>query len=115
MNYHDFITLHLFSFVLFVTNLLLFIAVPDSRKFKIMGLIGFLLTGVTGVILTIRFGITADIPMPTWIIIKYASWGTLGIFTFIVGKRFKHLLPKLYWPWLTLVFVSILISVYKPL
>lgn len=80
-----------------------------------MSVLSFLIAGTTGVILALRFGLTSDVPMPSWIIIKYASWGTMGIFTLIVSKKFKPLLNKLYWPWLAVVFLSVIVSIYKPL
>ena len=115
MNYHDFITIHLFSVIVFIANLLLFLAVPEAKKYKFLAFIGFILTGITGVILALRFGLTTDIPMPSWIIIKYASWMTMGLFTVLVAKKFNALLGRLYWPWLIVAFISVLVSVYKPL
>lgn len=115
MNYHDYVTIHTISFVLMVTNLILYSNNTKVNTYKIMGILSFILTGVSGIILSFRFGLEGEFAFPKWLIIKYAIWISMGFITLLLTFKFKEKISKLYWPWLLLTAISIIFSIYKPL
>lgn len=80
-----------------------------------MAIIGFILTGASGVILSSRFGLTGDQAFPKWITIKYSIWIAIGITSILLSFKFKNKITKLYWPVTLLTIISIIVSIYKPL
>jgi uncharacterized membrane protein len=100
---------------MFIMSLMLYIANNKPKTHKILAVVGFLLTGASGAVLSARFGLIGDIPTPTWLIMKYAIWITMGIMTPVVVIKFNRVSKLLYWPWMILTFVIIAMAVYKPL
>lgn len=115
MNYHDYLFIHICSFVVFTINLILYLNKSEVRTYKVLTSVTFILTGISGVILSSRFGLTGTYAFPTWLTFKYAIWISMGSITILFSWKIQDKLSKLYWPFILLTIAGIFFSIYKPI
>lgn len=115
MNYYDTLSFHIVSVLFMLAGCLLYATDQQKVTYKVLAIVGTVITGVTGFMLFQRFGMPLKGPYPIWIMVKSTIWLVVVLITLIVGIKFQKKARLLVWPILFLMSIAAAISIYKPL
>ena len=94
---------------------LLYAVNRTNIMYKVLAIVGTVITGVTGAMLYQRFGMPWSGPYPIWITIKSCIWFVIIFALPMAGFKLKEKARHMVWPVIFLIAIAAAVSIYKPL
>jgi len=115
MNYYDTLSFHLVSVIFMLSGCILYTTDQSKISYKVITIIGTVITLVTGGMLFQRFGMPWSGPYPIWSMVKIFSWlGIIGL-CLAISFKLKKWAKYITWPIIMLFAIAGVVSIYKPL